>query len=131
MQEQESGKSASLLIREGANLSNVLRIKSSVLISEQGDGLISIPLPGSTDKLPKEIGSLAEILVKSAANTVPRLQMISLRSYQVILNLGVGNIWTEEEEVKIKELIDSLLRARGLAAKWSAQRKIGQKPKPL
>lgn len=120
-----------LLIREGVGESNILRIKSSVPISEQDGGLVRISFPDGIDNLPKEIGSLAELIVKSVVNIIPRIKSIKFRPKQVILDLGVGNTWTEAEESSVRQLIDILLKARGLETQWSTQRKIGQAPKRL
>ena len=130
MQEQKS-KTTSLLIRGGAGESNILRIKFSIPISNQDKALIRIPLSEGVNNLPEEIGSGAKAIVRSLANIIPRMQMMSLRSRQIIIDLGTGNIWTQEEENAVRTLIDSILTARGLTVRWSVQRKIGQRPKSL
>ena len=130
MQEQKS-KTASLLMRGGAGESNILRIKFSIPISTQGKALIRIPLSEDTRNLPEEIGPGAKTIVRSLTNIIPRMQMIRFRSRQIIIDLGTGNIWTQEEENAVRTLIDSILTAKGLTVRWSVQRKIGQEPKSL
>jgi len=120
-----------LLIREGVGESNILRIKSSVPISEQNGGLVRISFPDGIGNLPKEIGSLAEVIVKSVVNIIPRIKIIKFRPKQVILGLEVSNTWTEAEENSVRQLVDILLKARGLETQWSTQRKIGQTPRRL
>ena len=133
MQEQEDRKSVSLLIRDGAGVSNFLRIKSSMPISKHDRGEIKISLFSDYYRMPvfSKVGVLAELIVRAVINIVPSVQMISFRPKQVILNLGIGNIWTKEKERTIKELMDSLLTARGLITQWSVQREAGETPKPL
>jgi len=131
MQEQENEKNVSLLIRDGAGVSNFLRIKSSLPISKHDRGEVKISLSRDYYRMPVflKVGTLAELLVRSVKNTVPSVQMISFRPKQVIFNLGIGNIWTEEKERTIKELMDSFLTARGLITQWSVHR--GRPPKHL
>ncbi len=130
MQEQKS-KTTSLLIRGGAGESNILRIKFSIPISNQDKALIRILLSEGVRNLPEEIGPEAKMIVRSLANIVPRIQMISLRPQQIIVDLGAGNIWAQEEEDTVRELINSILTARGLTIQWFAQRKTGQRLRPL
>ena len=130
MQKQKS-EEVSLLIREGAGKSNILRIKFSILISNQDENLIKVSLPEGVRNLPEEIGPGVKMIIKSLADIIPRMEMISFRSHQIIFNLGTGNIWRQEEEDAVRELIDSVLTARGLIVRWSIQRRIGQRPKPL
>jgi len=133
MQEQENEKNVSLLIRDGAGVSNFLRIKSSIPISKHDRGEVKISLSRDYYRMPVflKVGALAELIVRAVMETVPSVQMISFRPKQVILNLGVWNIWTEEKERTVKELIDSLLTKRGLITQWSVQRGVGETPKPL
>jgi len=133
MQEQENEKNVSLLIRDGAGVSNFLRIKSSIPISKHDKGEVKISLSRDYYRMPVflKVGALAELIVRAVMETVPSVKMISFRPKQVILNLGVWNIWTEEKERMVKELIDSLLTKRGLITQWSVQRGVGETPKPL
>jgi hypothetical protein len=90
VQEQES-KTASLLIRGGAGESSILRIKFPVSISNQDKALIRIPLPEDIRNLPEEIGPGAKVIVRSLINIIPRMQAISFKPRQIIIDLGVGN----------------------------------------
>ncbi len=124
MQKQENRKDISLLIKDGAGISNFLRIKSSMPISKHDRGEVKISLSRDYYRMPvfSKVGILAELIVRAVMETVPSVQMVSFRPKQVIFNLGVGNIWTEEKERTIKELMDSLLTAGGFITQWSIQR---------
>lgn len=124
MRKEKNRKNVTLLVRDGVGTKeHTLRIKSSVPISEQRNALVKIPLSNSDYKIPKEIGRLAELLVRSVKNTIPNVRMISFRRSQVIFDLGVGNIWTKEEErTVVKNLVDPLLIKEGFTTQWRVER---------
>ncbi|MBU2634886.1 hypothetical protein KJ841_00220 [Patescibacteria group bacterium] len=124
MRKEKDRKNVTLLVRDGVGTKEkTLRIKSSVPISEQRNTLVKISLSNSDYKIPKEIGPLAELLVRSVKNTIPSVQMISFRRSQVIFDLGIGNVWTEEKERAVKNLVDSLLTKKGFITQWRVERK--------
>jgi len=131
MQEKESRNNISFLIRDGAGEGNILRIKSSVCITEQANKLISASLSKRINKLPEEIGALGRILISSIPSLVPRVKTIRFKPKQVIFDIGVGNIWTRKEETVVIGIVDIFFASRSIATRWSIQRKVGELPKPL
>lgn len=124
-------KEVSLLIRDGAGVSSILRIKSSLLISEQSSGLIKISIKKTIDEIPKDIGYLARTIFIMVKNNISRVQMISFRRHQIILDLGQGVIWTEQEEKTVERIIESLIKTKELTICWFLQREVGEKPKKI
>lgn len=132
MQQEESRNDVYILIRDGAGEDNVLRIKSSTRITKQKYGLISISLSSKrTDRLLEEIGGydyLGRSLAESISLIVPRVKIINFRPQQVILDIGIGNIWNKEEETAVIKFVDDFFASRSITTHWSLQRKAGESP---
>ena len=124
----QTKKEVSLLIRDGACTSNILRIKSSMRISESKEALVRVPTRERIDKIPEDIGYLAKSIFTTVRSHVPRIKAISFRNYQIILDLGQGIIWTKEEEKKVRRIIESIMKSKRLTVCWSLKRKVGEEP---